>query len=106
MKEIVKDRLEKEGILKENNKKKKQGFNLESEDVVQLLQFIPTTTYFTFCGKIFRQPFGTAMGSPVSPIAANIFMEALEQQAIATASTCPMDCMPKLWLRYVEDILK
>ncbi|XP_072039088.1 uncharacterized protein [Amphiura filiformis] len=43
------------------------------------------------------------MGSPVSPIAANIFMEALEQQAIATA---PLDCRPKLWLRYVDDILE
>ena len=99
--DIVKDRLEKEQILKEYNNE--QGFNLESEDVVQLLQFILTTTYFTFCGKIFRQLFGTAMGSPVSSIAANIFMEALEQQAIATA---PMDCMLKLWLRYVDDILE
>ena len=43
------------------------------------------------------------MGSPVSPIAANIFMEALEQQAIATA---PLNCTPKLWLRYVDDILE
>ena len=43
------------------------------------------------------------MGSPVSPIAANIFMEALEQKAIATA---PMDCRPKLWLRYVDDVLE
>lgn len=43
------------------------------------------------------------MGSPVSPIAANIFMEALEQQAIATA---PPECKPKLWLRYVDDILE
>ena len=43
------------------------------------------------------------MGSPVSPIAANIFMEALEQQAIATA---PMECKPKLWLRYVDDVLE
>ena len=92
--DIVKDRLEKEDILKEYNKE--QGFNLESEDVVQLLQFILTTTYFTFRGKIFRQLFGTAMGSPVSPIAANIFMEAL----------APMDCMPKLWLRYVDDIME
>ncbi len=43
------------------------------------------------------------MGTPVSPIAANIFMEALEQQAIATA---PPECKPKLWLRYVDDILE
>ena len=28
-------------------------------------------------------------------------MEALEQQAIATA---PMDCRPKIWLQYIDDI--
>ena len=39
------------------------------------------------------------MGSPVSPILANFFMEWLEQQAIATA---PIDCKPKLRKRYVD----
>ncbi|XP_072019409.1 uncharacterized protein [Amphiura filiformis] len=43
------------------------------------------------------------MGSPVSPLAANIFMEHLEGTAIATA---PMECKPKLWKRYVDDILE
>ena len=99
--EIVKTRLENESILRDYNKN--NDTNLESDDVVQLLDFILTTTYFTFRDKIYRQLFGTAMGSPVSPIAANIFMEALEQKAIATA---PMDCRPKLWLRYVDDVLE
>ena len=35
--------------------------------------------------QLFKQKFGTAMGSPVSPILANFFMEWLQQQAIATA---------------------
>ena len=99
--DIVKDRLEKEDVLKNYNKL--QGCKLTSNDVVELLHFILTTTYFTFRSKIYRQLFGTAMGSPVSPIAANIFMEHLEQQAIATA---PLECQPKLWLRYVDDILE
>ena len=43
------------------------------------------------------------MGSPVSPIAVNMFMKALEQKAIATA---PMNCRAKLWLRYVDDVLE
>ncbi|XP_072046302.1 uncharacterized protein [Amphiura filiformis] len=73
--EIVKNRLEKESLLREYNRD--TGFKITSEDVVHLLEFILTTTYFTFKGKIYRQLFGTAMGSPVSPIAANIFMEAL-----------------------------
>ena len=98
--QIVRRRLETENVL--NTYNKENCFNLQSEDVVKLLEFVPKTTYFTFRGKIYRQQFGTAMGSPVSPIAANIFMEALEQEAMATA---PMECRPKLWLRYVDDIL-
>ena len=43
------------------------------------------------------------MSSPVSPLAANIFMEHLEETAIATA---PMTCKPKFWKRYVDDILE
>ena len=99
--DIVRKRLDKENILKVYNKE--NGFSITSDDVVQLLEFVLTTTYFTFRGKIYRQLFGTAMGSPVSPIAANIFMEDLEQKAISTA---PPDIRPKLWLRYVDDILE
>ena len=43
------------------------------------------------------------MGSPVSPIVANLYMEDLEQTAIATA---PLECRPRLWKRYVDDILE
>ncbi|XP_072016904.1 uncharacterized protein [Amphiura filiformis] len=98
--EIVRERLSKGG-LKDYNKT--QGFNLAPEDVVELLDFILSTTYFTFRDKIYRQRFGAAMGSPVSPLAANIFMEYLEEAAIATA---PITCKPKLWKRYVDDILE
>ena len=70
---------------------------------IELLQFVLTTTYVSFRGSIYRQIFGAAMGSPVSFIVANLFMEWLEQEAIATA---PMECKPKFWRRYVDDILK
>jgi hypothetical protein len=60
------------------------------------------TTYFKFQDKIYQQKFGTAMGSPVSPLIANLFMEDLEQKAITTA---PQDIRPRLWKRYVDDIL-
>ena len=68
-----------------------------------LTKFVATTTYFSFQGTIYRQKFGTAMGSPVSPIMANIFMEWLEERAIVTA---PHNCKPTLWKRYVDDILE
>ena len=58
------------------------------------------TTYFTFREKIYEQVFGTAMGSPVSVVVANLFMEDLEQRAVATA---PLAIRPRLWVRYVDD---
>ena len=70
---------------------------------MDLTEFVATTTYFSFRGQLFKQKFGTEIGSPVSPILANFFIEWLEQQAIATA---PIDCKPKLWKRYVDDILE
>ena len=52
---------------------------------------------------IYRQKFGTAMGSPVSPLVANLFMEYLEQKLLDTAA---MELKPRLWKRYVDDIFE
>ena len=68
-----------------------------------LLDFVLNTTYFTFRNTIYKQKFGTAMGSLVSPIIANLFREHLEQETIATA---PISCRPRMWKRYVDDILE
>ena len=38
------------------------------------------------------------MGSPVSPIVANLYMEYLEQKALSTTPT-----PPRFWCRYVDD---
>jgi len=70
---------------------------------MELLQFIVTTTYFSFRGTIYQQQFGKTMGSPVSPVKTNQFMEWLEQQAIATA---PVTCQSRLWKRYEDDIME
>ncbi len=94
--EIIKDRLERDISLQDRTK-------LNTDDIIELLQFVLTTTYFSFRGQIYRQIFGAAMGSPVSAIVANLFMEWLETEAIATA---PLDCKPKLWRRYVDDVLE
>ncbi len=87
----------------QKDKSLKKRTLLAPNDIVELLDFILTTTYFVFRGQVYQQKFGTAMGSPVSPIVANLFMEDLEQRAIETA---PDDLRPKLWKRYVDDTLE
>ena len=73
---VVRERLERD---------KSHKTLLDVDDVMELLEFIRTTTYFCFRGQIYRQKFGTAIGSPVSPLVANLFMEYLEQKLLDTA---------------------
>ena len=42
------------------------------------------------------------MGSPLSPIVVNLYMEDLEHTIIATAAE---DCQPRSWKRYVDDVI-
>ena len=55
---------------------------------------------FTFGDAEFRQHSGLAMGSPLSAVMANLFMEALEKDQL-------MDILGEgaHWYRYVDDIL-
>jgi hypothetical protein len=93
--QVIKRRLEKDNTLKKRT-------NLLVEDVMRLLEFVLETTYFKCGGLYYQQKFGVAMGSPVSPIIVNLYMEDLEQNIISKA---PVMCKPKLWKRYVDDIL-
>ncbi|XP_021346300.1 uncharacterized protein LOC110445823 [Mizuhopecten yessoensis] len=92
---IIRKRLELDRSWRNNT-------NLQIQDIMDLLEFVLTTTYFSFRNKIYQQRFGTAMGSPVSPVVANLFMEHLDQEAIANA---PIEYKPSFWKRYVDDIL-
>ena len=47
---------------------------LTVDDLKELVAFVLTTTYFTSNQKIYHQKKGVAMGSPLSPVAVNIFM--------------------------------
>ena len=71
---IIKDLLEKEYTLKDRTV---MGVN----DIILLLEFCLKNTYFSFQDQLFEQVEGVAMGSLVSPIVANLYMEYLEQKA-------------------------
>ncbi|XP_072017161.1 uncharacterized protein [Amphiura filiformis] len=94
---ILKERLNEDKDLKNRTL-------LSTDDIIELTKFcLATVAYFSYSGQIYRQCFGMAMGSPLSPLACNIFMEWLEQKAISTA---PDSCRPRLWKRYVDDVLE
>ena len=71
---------------------------LPTEDIMDLLNLCLTSTYFQYNGNHYKQLHGTAMGSPVSVVVAEIVMQHVEERALATCR----QTMP-LWLRYVDD---
>ena len=79
---IIKDLLEKDPTLKERTV-------MEVSDIILLLEFCLKNTYFSFQDQFSEQVEGAAMGSPVSPIVANLYMEYLEQKALSTAPSTP-----------------
>ena len=68
--------------------------------IISLLRFCLTSTSFRYNNQHYQQLDGVAMGSPVSPVVSDIFMEDFEDKALSDGSICP-----PLWKRFVDDVL-
>ena len=66
--------------------------------IIKLLRFCLHNTYFSFQNKFYEQVEGTAMGSLVSPIVANLYMEYFRGKALESVSH-----PPRYWFRFVDD---
>jgi hypothetical protein len=58
---------------------------LQIEAIMELLEVCLRTTYFQADDKFFQQKEGMAMGSSLSPIVSNIFMEYFDKLALDSA---------------------
>jgi hypothetical protein len=65
---------------------------------LNLIKICLTSTFFTFKGTCYEQTEGTTMGSSLSPVVANIFMEHFETLALNN-----FHLKPKCWFRFVDD---
>ena len=82
----------------ENDPSLSQRSSLSVDDICSLLSLCLEATYLVFEGIFYQQVHGTAMGSPVSVVVANLVMEDIERRALATFHT-----PPRFWRRYVDE---
>ena len=72
--------------------------SLSIPNIMSLQHFCLKSTFFTFQGKYYEQVKGAAMGSPLSPVIINLFMEDFKTRALRSLPN-----QPRIWLRFFND---
>ena len=85
-------------VLDRVYKHKEVKTKIKRKELKKLLDLCTKEVHFTFNGQTYIQVDGVAMGSPLGPVLANIFMVELESSLIPTLR----DSI-SLWRRYVDD---
>ena len=80
------------------NKKKYKGFS--KNDFKRLLDFAVKDSLFLFNGTYYEQIDGVAMGSPLGPTLANVFLCHWEEIWL---KKCPVQFQPKYYNRFMDD---
>ena len=66
---------------------------------MKLVDFVLTRNYFKYDGNHYKQIIGCAMGSPISPVLADLVMEEILEEAAISTAIHP----PKWWFCYVDN---
>ena len=73
------------------------NLNISKEDLIDLLNVSTKGQLFQFNGALYEQIDGVAMGSPLGPLLANVFMSSLEEKLELEGK------LPDYYRRYVDD---
>jgi len=76
-------------------------FTLPKGEFLLAIKLILHSTFFTFKNNYYKQTFGASMGSPLSPIIADLVLQKFEINVISELSTKPI-----FYYRYVDDIIR
>ena len=82
-----------------NNEDVIEGIN--KSEFKNLLSLATQESYFIFNDVLYKQKDGVAMGSPLGPTMANVFLSFYE---IKWLEQCPKEFKPVFYRRYVDDI--
>jgi len=55
---------------------------IKKDDFMTAIEFVLSSTYFTFKNKIYKQIYGISMGSPLSPTVVDLVMRDLEESVL------------------------
>jgi len=72
---------------------------IPKNEFLNAVKFTLDSTYFIFNEKIYKQTYGAPMGSPLSPIIADLALQNLESHTLKNLSFQPL-----FYIRYVDDI--
>ena len=75
--------------------------SIPKDKINALLEIVLNNCVFSFQHKFYKQLQGAVMGSPVSPVIENIYMEYFKQ--LALGPKCPIPT--PWWKRYVDDVI-
>ncbi|CAF1540560.1 unnamed protein product, partial [Rotaria sordida] len=85
-------------IWKKN--KERKSTKITKNELFILFNLAVTNVHFRFFSQFFRQSDGVAMGSPLAPILADVFMNNLEKEKIQPVIKDKVI----QWIRYVDDV--